>query len=134
MAHPGDAHHNAGGLVVTRLSENYHPPEFVESPGWRVKQEIVVTANPESVPAMKETRPALPRRNLTREIKPTYWRKLIEAGVPIDAADAIAWAIARYNTARRQPPSSQQALIRQYCAFVCRAGLWRSQLLVNSGL
>jgi len=36
---------------------------------------------------MKETRPTLPR---TREIKPTYWRKLIEAGVPIDAADAIA--------------------------------------------
>ncbi|MFQ3629678.1 MAG: hypothetical protein SNJ81_19160 [Cyanobacteriota bacterium] len=83
---------------------------------------------------MKETRPALPRRNLTREIKPTYWRKLIEAGVPIDAADAIAWAIARYDTARRLPPSSQQALIRRYCAFVCRAGLWRSQLLVNPGL
>jgi hypothetical protein len=92
---------------------------------------------------MKETRPTLPRRNLTREIKPPYWRKLIEAGVPIDAADAIAWAIARYDTARRLPPvyskagdfmgnpaiaryntarrlspSSQQALIRQYCAFV----------------
>ena len=33
MAHPGDAHHNARGLVVTRPSENYHPPEFVESPG-----------------------------------------------------------------------------------------------------
>ncbi|GAB4442781.1 MAG: hypothetical protein D6742_19695 [Cyanobacteria bacterium J069] len=83
---------------------------------------------------MNETRPVLSRRNLTREIKPTYWRKLVEAGVPIDAADAIAWAIARYDTARRRPPSSQQALIRQYCAFVCRAGLWRSQLLVNSGL
>jgi hypothetical protein len=25
MAHPGDAHHNARGLVVTRPSENYHP-------------------------------------------------------------------------------------------------------------
>lgn len=70
-----------------------------------------------------------PKRNATREITPTYWRKLIEAGVPIDAANIIAWAIARYDTAKRLPQTNQRDLINQYCPSICRAGLWRSQLL-----
>lgn len=70
-----------------------------------------------------------PKRNATREITPTYWRKLIEAGVPIDAANIIAWAIARYDTAKRLPQTEQRSLINHYCPSICRAGLWRSQLL-----
>lgn len=64
-----------------------------------------------------------------REVTPTYWRKLIEAGIPIDAANIIAWAIARYDTTKRLPQEDQRQLINQYCPSVRRAGLWRSQLL-----
>ncbi|MGG6292894.1 hypothetical protein ACQ4M4_00605 [Leptolyngbya sp. AN02str] len=72
------------------------------------------------------------RHKSTREVTPTYWRQLIEAGIPIDAANAIAWAIARYDAARRIPNAYQKALINRYCPLVCRAGLWRSQLLLDA--
>lgn len=71
-------------------------------------------------------------RPATREITPTYWRRLIEAGVPIDAANAIAWAIARYDAAKRIPSAQQKALLCRYCPLICRAGLWRSHLLLES--
>jgi hypothetical protein len=64
-----------------------------------------------------------------REVVPIYWRRLIEIGVPIDAAQTIAWAIVRYDAAQIAPTLQQQQLLRQYCRFICRAGLWRSQLL-----
>lgn len=72
------------------------------------------------------------RRKATREVTPTYWRQLIEVGVPIDAANTIAWAIARYDAARRLPNSYQQMLIKRYCPLICRAGLWRASLLLNA--
>ncbi|MBW4652091.1 MAG: hypothetical protein KME20_03400 [Kaiparowitsia implicata GSE-PSE-MK54-09C] len=73
-----------------------------------------------------------PLRKPTREVTPTYWRQLIEVGVPIDAANLIAWAIARYDAARRLPNPQQKSLIAHYCPLICRAGLWRSQLLLTS--
>jgi hypothetical protein len=66
------------------------------------------------------------------EIKPVYWRRLIEVGVPVEAANVIAWAIAQYDVARKSPTAQQQALITYYCRFVCRAELWRRQLLLTS--
>lgn len=77
------------------------------------------------------TQQKAPRKPL-REIAPTYWRQLIEAGVPIDAANAIAWAIARYDAARRIPNHQQKQLLQYYCPLICRAGLWRSHLLLES--
>ena len=71
------------------------------------------------------------RRNQksARQKMPVYWRKLIEAGVPIDEAKLLAWAIVRFEVAQISPTPDQQQLLRQYCRFVCRAGLWRSNLL-----
>lgn len=70
-------------------------------------------------------------RPATREVTPTYWRRLIEAGIPIDAANAIAWAIARYDAAKRLPNAAQRHLLCQYCPLICRAGLWRSHLFME---
>jgi hypothetical protein len=67
-----------------------------------------------------------------RELVPVYWRKLIEVGVPIDAAKAIAWAIVRFDAAQILPSHEQQQLLTQYCRFICRAGLWRSGLLATT--
>lgn len=70
------------------------------------------------------------RRIAIREIVPIYWRKLIEVGVPINVAKSIAWAIVRYDVVHKVPTPMQQALISQYCRFICRAQLWRSDLLL----
>jgi hypothetical protein len=72
------------------------------------------------------------KRKSVREITPTYWRKLIEVGVPIETARMIAWAIARYDVGKKQPDTLQKKLISQYCRFICRAGLWRVNLLGES--
>jgi hypothetical protein len=71
-------------------------------------------------------------RKTVREVTPVYWRKLIEVGVPIDAARVIAWAIARYDLGKRLPTTYQRGLIQRYCRFVCRAELWRINLLAVS--
>lgn len=65
----------------------------------------------------------------TREIFPVYWRKLIEVGVPIEAAKVIAWTIASYDRAQKTPPRHRQIIISHYCRFICRAELWRAGLL-----
>ena len=69
-------------------------------------------------------------RRRVRKMRPVYWRKLVEAGVPPHAADVISKAIARYDAIRQVPSSQQQYLINEYCRFICRADLWRSQLLL----
>lgn len=80
-------------------------------------------------PSRQDIKQMLLRRRV-RQTRPVYWRKLVEAGVPIHAADAIAKAIAQYDAVRQAPSSDQQTLINEYCRFICRANLWRSQLLV----
>lgn len=64
-----------------------------------------------------------------RQKMPVYWRKLIEVDVPIDTAKRIAWIIVRYEVAKTAPTPEEQQLLRQHCRFICRAGLWRSNLL-----
>ena len=59
-----------------------------------------------------------------------YWRRLLKSGAPFDDARRIARAIAKYDTAKILPTAQQQQLITQYCPFVCRAGLWRAELLL----
>ncbi|MGJ3252074.1 MAG: hypothetical protein ACFE0J_13220 [Elainellaceae cyanobacterium] len=67
-----------------------------------------------------------------QETKSIYWRRLIEVGVPVEAANMIAWAIAYYDVAKELPTAQQRALISYYCRFICRAELWRRQLLLHS--
>lgn len=61
-----------------------------------------------------------------------YWRRLIRAGVPIDDARRIARAVAKFDLMDRVPTFRQQNLIQHYCPAVCRSGLWRAKLLLQS--
>lgn len=61
-----------------------------------------------------------------------YWRRLVRTGVPADDARRIARAIAKFDVMELAPTLQQQALIRYYCPAVCRAGLWRVALLLQS--
>lgn len=70
-------------------------------------------------------------RRRVRRTLPIYWRKLVEVGVPVDVANVIAKAIAQYDAVRQMPTSNQQHLINEYCRYICRADLWRSQLLIS---
>lgn len=98
------------------------------------------TVSPKTQPAMpgsgnrdisrQELRRMLLRRRVRRTL-PIYWRKLVEVGVPVDVANVIAKAIAQYDAVRQMPTSEQQHLINSYCRFICRADLWRSQLLIS---
>lgn len=84
------------------------------------------------MPPTPARKPALNQMPSVREVTPVYWRQLIEVGVPIDVAQIIAWAIARYDIGRRLPEPQQLALIQHYCRYLCRANLWRSRLLLAS--
>lgn len=81
--------------------------------------------------AMKQSKHAT-RLAKVQALIPTYWRKLIELGVPIDDAKPIAEAIAEYDVLGKIPDGLQRNLMRQYCRFLCRAELWRSQLFISS--
>lgn len=66
---------------------------------------------------------------MVRELALNYRHKLLKQGVPCNEAKRIARAIANYDTAQTQPSPGQQTLIQQYCPLICRASLWRPQLL-----
>jgi hypothetical protein len=60
----------------------------------------------------------------------TYWQKLVREGVPKDEARKIAGAIAKFDLFQRSPSTEQKQLISQFSRFVCRAQLWRCELLL----
>ncbi|HHP7244963.1 MAG TPA: hypothetical protein ACFE0H_09795, partial [Elainellaceae cyanobacterium] len=66
-----------------------------------------------------------------RDVMPGYWRRLIEAGIPLNDAKTIAKAIACYDTERNHLSLHQRKLIVQYLPLVCRADLWRPNLLMT---
>lgn len=95
---------------------------------------MVTTLNGDNQPSPQKsfTKQQIKRiwhRSQMRKMLPVYWRRLVEVGVPTHIADVIAKAIAQYDASRKRPNAVQQHLIREYCRFICRAELWRSQLL-----
>ena len=60
----------------------------------------------------------------------TYWQKLVREGVPREEAQHIAAAIAKFDLFERSPSTAQKSLISKFSAYVCRAQLWRSHLLL----
>lgn len=60
-----------------------------------------------------------------------YWSKLVREGIPRDQARLIAAAIAKYDYAHRRPSAEQKHLITQYSALICRAQLWRGEMLLR---
>lgn len=69
---------------------------------------------------------------ITKQFMLRYWRRLVRAGVPIDDARRIARAVAKFDVMELAPTSQQQTLIQYYCPAVCRSGLWRAGLLLQS--
>lgn len=67
-----------------------------------------------------------------REIKRIgvqYWQRLCLVGIPSSDARAVAAAIAKFDLAQRLPNLEQKQLIIRYSAAICRAQLWRRNLL-----
>ncbi|MBD2256477.1 hypothetical protein [Pseudanabaena sp. FACHB-2040] len=58
-----------------------------------------------------------------------YWQQLYQAGIPKDDARKIAAAIAKFDVAQRPPAPDQAQLIECYSPLICRARLWRRDLL-----
>lgn len=69
---------------------------------------------------------------ITKRLMGLYWRRLTKAGVSIDDARRIARAVAKYDVMEVSPTLQQQQLIQQYCPEICRARLWRANLLLFS--
>ncbi len=64
-----------------------------------------------------------------RELMPTYWRRLIEVGVSMEDARTLAEIIARYDVLKQLPNEEQRRQLNQHCRYICRAELWRYELL-----
>ncbi|NJR66817.1 MAG: hypothetical protein HC772_18295 [Leptolyngbyaceae cyanobacterium CRU_2_3] len=75
---------------------------------------------------------AIAQTLVLKKIMSLYWRRLIRVEVPTDDARRIARAVAKYDAAGIIPTPRQQRLISQYCPLVCRAKLWRAELLLAS--
>ncbi len=65
-----------------------------------------------------------------KRIGVAYWQKLVQVGVPTGDARSIAAAIAKYDAASRLPNSEQKQLIAKYSPLICRAHLWRTDMLL----
>jgi hypothetical protein len=58
-----------------------------------------------------------------------YWQQLCQVGIPSSEARRIAAAIAKFEVAQRPPAPDQAHLIGRYSVLICRARLWRRDLL-----
>ena len=83
---------------------------------------------PASEEAIQESRTQL--NAYVKKIGILYWQKLIQVGVPQLEARRIAAAIAKYDAANRIPNPDQKQLIVKYSPLICRAHLWRSDILL----
>lgn len=82
--------------------------------------------------APQADRPSCDRQLRNQQIKKVgvhYWQQLCQAGIPSTEARRIAAAIAKFEVAQRPPAPDQAHLIGRYSALICRAQLWRRNLL-----
>lgn len=66
---------------------------------------------------------------MTSEHTTQYRAQLVEQGVPSQLAGRLGLAISRFETNQGRPDAITCQLITQYKAEICRANLWRFQLL-----
>lgn len=74
---------------------------------------------------------------LPAELKPVaarYQDQLFLSGIPRPAAATIALAIARFERNLGRPDLSTRRLIQLHKVHICRANLWRFQLLSTTSL
>ena len=72
---------------------------------------------------------ALVKSLAVHQLMKMYRLHLLKHGINAQDAADIASAIAYYDTFGHLRNSQQQALLNQYCVELCRANLWRSELL-----
>ena len=86
---------------------------------------LLQSASPDEINASK--------KHLNSQVKKIgilYWQKLMRTGVPRSEARIIAAAIAKYDAANRLPNAEQKQLISKYSPLICRAHLWRTEMLL----
>lgn len=69
---------------------------------------------------------------IVKQFMGMYWRRLLRSDVPAKEARRIARAIAKFDLLDLPPTAQQRVLIQRYCPAVCRSGLWRCNLLLQS--
>ncbi len=79
---------------------------------------------------MTAAAPAIDIANDYRSLSIIYWQKLVREGVPKSEAQTIAKAIVKYELFSQRPSPEHQHLISRFSALLCRAQLWRSDLLL----
>ncbi|MFM7425303.1 MAG: hypothetical protein ACKO7W_09995 [Elainella sp.] len=72
------------------------------------------------------------RTLITKRLISIYWRRLTQAEVPPDAARCIARTVAKYDVLEILPTSSQQQMLHRHCPAICRSGLWRVEMLLQT--
>ncbi|RZM77431.1 hypothetical protein [Leptolyngbya iicbica] len=75
--------------------------------------------------------PAIDIANDYRSLSIIYWQKLVREGVPKPEAQAIAKAIVKFELFAQSPSHEHKQLISRFSALLCRAQLWRSDLLIS---
>lgn len=66
-----------------------------------------------------------------RQLAKPYRRHLLKAGLVDRDATGIANAIAYYDTFGQLSNAEQRELLNRYCVEICRAQLWRAELLTT---
>jgi hypothetical protein len=60
----------------------------------------------------------------------TYWHQLVKAGTPKNEAQIIAATMAKFELFHKLPTPEQKQLLLKCSRYICRAHLWRSDLLL----
>ena len=80
---------------------------------------------------MTSPAPAINIANDYRSLSIIYWQKLVREGVPKTEAQDIAKAIVKFELFAQSPSQEHKQLISRFSALLCRAQLWRSDLLIS---
>jgi len=76
------------------------------------------------------TAPVIDIANDYRSLTIIYWQKLVREGVPKKEAQTIAKAIAKFELFAQPPSRDHKQVISRFSPLLCRAQLWRSDLLL----
>ncbi|MGF1457844.1 MAG: hypothetical protein ACFBSG_02340 [Leptolyngbyaceae cyanobacterium] len=79
---------------------------------------------------MTVTAPAIDIANDFRSLSIIYWQKLVREGVPKREAQILAKVIVKFELFAQSPTPEHKRLISQFSALLCRAQLWRSDMLL----
>lgn len=80
--------------------------------------------------AATATAPAIDIANDYRSLSIIYWQKLVREGVPRQEAQTLAKAIVKFELFGYPPSREHKQTISRFSALLCRAQLWRSDLLL----